>query len=54
MEAMKRIGLDTNVFMASFLDEANRDEPAIAVLRLIKNGMLEGVVGGITLVHAKG
>jgi len=51
MEVMRRIGLDTNVFMAVFLDESNRVEASATLLRLIMNGTIESVVGSITLVE---
>lgn len=48
---MKRVGLDTNIFMGIFLEETEKLEPALAILKLITDGTLEGIVSSISLVE---
>ena len=51
MEAVKRVGLDTNIFMAIFLEEKDKLEPSLQILELISNGDLEGIVSSISLIE---
>lgn len=48
---MKRVGLDTNIFMGIFLEEKDKLEPSLQILKLISNGDLEGVVSSISLIE---
>lgn len=48
---MKRVGLDTNIFMGIFLEENDKLEPSLQILRLISDGALEGVVSSISLIE---
>ncbi len=48
---MKKVGLDTNVFMGIFLEEQDKIEPCQTVLQLICDGALEGVISVITLIE---
>lgn len=51
METVKRVGLDTNIFMGIFLEEKEKLEPSLRILKLISNGILEGVVSSISLIE---
>lgn len=51
MEAVKRVGLDTNVFMGIFLEETDKLEPSLRILKLISDGDLESVVSSISLIE---
>ncbi len=51
MEAVKRVGLDTNIFMGIFLEETDKLEPSLQILKLISDGDLEGVVSSISLIE---
>jgi hypothetical protein len=35
METVKRVGLDSNVFIGIFLEEKEKAEPSLAILKLI-------------------
>lgn len=48
---MKRVGLDTNVFMGIFLEEKDKLEPYMEILKLISDGKLEGVISSISLIE---
>ena len=48
---MKRVGLDTNIFMGIFLEEKEKTEHSLAILQLLTDGTLEGVVSSISLVE---
>lgn len=48
---MKRVGLDTNIFMGIFLEEKEKLEPSLSILKLISEGTLGGVVGSISLIE---
>ncbi|MBI5789103.1 MAG: putative toxin-antitoxin system toxin component, PIN family [Candidatus Schekmanbacteria bacterium] len=48
---MKRIGLDTNIFMSVFLEEKGKLEACLAILQNIHDGILEGIISVITLVE---
>jgi|GEM_PF-3166438 len=51
METVKRVGLDTNIFMAVFLDEKERADPSLRILSLISDGALEGVICSVLLIE---
>lgn len=51
METVKRVGLDTNIFIGIFLEEKEKLEPSLAILKLISEGVLEGVVSIISLIE---
>lgn len=51
METVRRVGLDTNIFMGIFLEEKDKLEPSLDILKLISDGTLEGVVSSISLVE---
>ena len=51
METVKKIGLDTNIFMGIFLEEKDKLEQSLAILALIHEGILEGVVSCISLIE---
>lgn len=51
MEAVKRVCLDTNIFMGIFLEETDKLEPSLQILKLISDGTLEGVVSSISLIE---
>ncbi|HHT9135968.1 MAG TPA: type II toxin-antitoxin system VapC family toxin [Candidatus Wunengus sp. YC60] len=51
METVKRAGIDTNIFIGIFLEEKNKLEPSLAILKLISEGVLEGVVSTISLIE---
>ena len=48
---MKRVCLDTNIFMGVFLEETDKLEPSLRILNLISDGDLEGVVSSISLIE---
>jgi len=48
---MKKIGLDTNFFMAVFLQEDEKLDAAARVLEMIADGILTAIVSAITLVE---
>ena len=48
---MKKIGLDTNFFMAVFLKEDEKIEASATVLEMIADGILTAIVSTITLVE---
>jgi predicted nucleic acid-binding protein len=48
---MKKIGLDTNFFMAIFLQEEEKLDASARVLRMIAYGVLTAIVSTITLVE---
>lgn len=48
---MKKIGLDTNFFMAIFLQEEEKLDASAKVLRMIADGVLTAIVSTITLVE---
>ncbi len=48
---MKKIGLDTNFFMAIFLQEEEKLDASARVLRMIADGVLTAIVSTITLVE---
>lgn len=48
---MRRVGLDTNIFMGIFLEENDKLEPSLDILKLITDGTLEGVISSISLVE---
>ena len=48
---MKKVGLDTNVFMGIFLEEKDKLESCRAVLQLISDGVLEGIVSVVSLIE---
>lgn len=48
---MRRVGLDTNIFMGIFLEEKDKLEQSLQILKLISNGDLEGVVSSISLIE---
>jgi predicted nucleic acid-binding protein len=48
---MKKIGLDTNFFMAIFLQEEERLDSSSRVLQMIADGVLTAIVSAITLVE---
>ncbi len=51
METVKRVGLDTNIFIGIFLEEKEKLEPSLAILKLISEGVLGGVVSIISLIE---
>jgi len=51
METVKRVGLDTNIFIGIFLEEKEKLEPSLAILKLICDGVLEGVISNISLIE---
>lgn len=51
METVKRVGLDTNIFMGVFLEEADKLEASVRILTMTAEGTLEGVVSSISLVE---
>lgn len=51
MEVVKRVCLDTNIFMGVFLEETDKLEPSLRILNLISDGDLEGVVSSISLIE---
>ncbi|MBM4065188.1 MAG: type II toxin-antitoxin system VapC family toxin [Planctomycetes bacterium] len=51
METVKRVGIDTNIFIGIFLEEKEKIEPSLAILKLISDGVLEGVVSVISLIE---
>lgn len=51
METVKRVGLDTNIFIGIFLEEKEKLEPFLAILKLICDGVLEGVISNISLIE---
>lgn len=48
---MKRVGLDTNIFMGIFLEEREKLESSLKILRFIAEGSMEGVVSCISLIE---
>lgn len=48
---MKKVGLNTNIFMGIFLEEKEKLEPSLKILGLICDGALEGVVSCISLIE---
>jgi predicted nucleic acid-binding protein len=48
---MKKIGLDTNFFMAIFLREEEKLDASARVLQLVADGVLTAIVSTITLVE---
>ena len=48
---MKKVGLDTNFFMAIFLQEAKKLDASVRVLEMITDGTLTAIVSTITLVE---
>lgn len=51
METVKRVGLDTNIFMAVFLDEEEKAEPSRRILGLVSDGVLEGIICTVSLIE---
>ena len=51
METVKRVGLDTNIFIGIFLEEKEKLEPSLAILKFICDGVLEGVISNISLIE---
>lgn len=51
METVKRVGIDTNIFIGIFLEEKEKLEPSLTILKLISDGVLEGVVSAISLIE---
>lgn len=51
METVKRVGLDTNIFMAVFLDEEERLEPSLRILELVFDGVLDGIICSVSLIE---
>jgi len=51
METVKRVGLDTNIFIGIFLEEKEKLGPSLAILKLISDGVLEGVISNISLIE---
>lgn len=51
METVKRVGIDTNIFIGILLEEKDKLEPSLAILKLISDGVLEGVVSAISLIE---
>jgi len=51
METVKRVGLDTNIFLGVFLEEKDKLEQSLTILSLIREGTLEGVVSCISLIE---
>ena len=45
---MKKVGLDTNFFMAIFLQEAEKRDASARVLDMIADGALTAIVSTIT------
>ena len=48
---MKKVGLDTNIFMGVFLEEKEKLEQSLAILNLISQGILEGIINVISLIE---
>ena len=51
METMKKVGLDTNIFMGVFLEEKEKLERSLAILNLISQGILEGIISVVSLIE---
>lgn len=51
MEVVKKVGIDTNIFMGIFLEEKEKVMPSLRILKLISDGKLEGVVSSISLIE---
>ena len=48
---MKKVGLDTNIFMGVFLEEKEKLERSLAILNLISQGILEGIISVVSLIE---
>lgn len=48
---MKRVGLDTNIFMGIFLEEREKLESSLKILQFIADGNMEGVDSCILLIE---
>ena len=48
---MKIVGIDTNIFMGVFLEEKEKLEKSLAILNLISQGILEGIISVVSLIE---
>jgi predicted nucleic acid-binding protein len=48
---MRKVGLDTNFFMAIFLAEEDKIDSSAEIMEMITNGDLIGIVSTITLIE---